>query len=408
LINKTLKGRNFVFATLALMISGSTLFTRPTDAAETAPSGKQQSTVLKGGVTTFGVLTEQLQSDIGLNCKRDGAGAVMIGKVQAGREAYYAGIQEGDKILSARIEGKELQIGLQRDGHVFLAKLKVLGAGQTIAAKVTQAAPAPIQPLLAANAPINMLQLTEDQNQLIQSYAVEPRRMQQLAHYNFQIIMDRSLSMQARDCPLQLSRWDWCGAQAAQIAKGLEPFVSNGLTLIPFNHGFDIYENATPHNIIDVFNDHGFKLGTYLYEPLANRFDEFFKNTDPKRKPLLLVVITDGEPWPNPQPEMVKAELVNASQRMTNPDELIVVFLQIGDNDKHGRDYLVDLGGNLMGQGGKFQYIHTRTFDELKQTGLANAIVSTVEQYAPRDLIAPKESKPEAKNNKVKAKNAVR
>ena len=374
-------------------------------AIEAASPSQTKSTVLKGGVTTFGVLTEQLQSDIGLNCKRDSAGAVQIGKVQAGREAYYAGIQEGDKILSAKIEGKELQIGLQRDGHVFLARLKVLGAGQTIAAKVTQAAPAPIQPLLAANAPVNMFNLTEEQNQLIQSYAVAPNRMQQLTQYNVQIIMDRSLSMQARDCPLQLSRWDWCGAQAAQIAKGLEPFVTNGLTLIPFNHGFDVYEKATPHNIIDVFNDHGFKLGTYLYEPLANRFDEFFKNAETRKKPLLLVVITDGEPWPNPQPEQVKAELVNASQRMANPNELIVVFLQIGDNDQHGRDYLVDLGVNLTGQGARYQYVHTRTFDELKQTGLANAIVSTVEQYAPQGLITVKASKTVTKTINSKTKN---
>ena len=378
------------------------------EAAGTTSPSQQQSTVLKGGVTTFGVLTEQLQSDIGLNCQRDSAGAVKVGKVLAGREAYYAGVQEGDKILSAKIEGKELQIGLQRDNHIFLARLKVLGAGQTIAAKVTQSAPAPIQPLLAASAPTNTFQLTEDQNHLIQSYAVESKRMQKLSHYNFQIIMDRSLSMQTRDCPLQLSRWDWCGAQAAQIAKGLEPFVTNGLTLIPFNHGFDVYENATPHNIIDVFNDHGFKLGTYLYEPLANRFDDFFTNTAPTRKPLLLVVITDGVPWPAPQPEMVKAELINASQRMTNPDELIVVFLQIGDDDKYGRDYLVNLGGTLMGQGAKYPCIHTSTFDELKQTGLANAIVSTVEQYAPRDLIAPKESKPVTKTIQSKTKNVTR
>lgn len=396
-------------AALALIVCSSTSGKYPNGIAAAAESTtKQQTTILKGGVTTFGVLTEQLQADIGLTCKRDNAGAIQVGKVLAGREASYAGLAEGDKILSAKIEGKELQIGIQRDSHVFLAKLKVLAAGQTLASKVTTAAPAPIQPMLAANAPINMLQLSEEQNRLIQGYAVEPKRMQQLAHYDFQIIMDRSLSMQARDCPMQLSRWDWCGAQAAQIAKGLEPFVSNGLTLIPFNHGFDVYEHATPHNIIDVFNDHGFKLGTYLYEPLANRFDEYFKNTDPKKRPLLLVVITDGEPWPNPQPEMVKAELVNASQRMTNPDELIVVFLQIGDNDKQGHDYLVDLGGNLMGQGGKYQYIHTRTFDELKQTGLANAIVSTVEQYAPHDLIAPKESKSQGKIPKANTKSAPR
>ena len=363
--------------------------------------------MLKGGVTTFGVLTEQLQNDIGLSCRRGDTGAVEIGKVQTGREAYYAGVTEGDKILSAKIEGKELLIGLQRGTQVFQARLRLLGAGQTIAAKVTQAAPAPLQTLLASSAPANLFQLTSDQNQLISSYAVEPKRMQQLSHYNFQIIMDRSLSMQARDCPLQLSRWDWCGAQAAQIAKALEPFVTKGLTLIPFNHGFDVYENATPHNIVDVFNDHGFKLGTYLYEPLANRFDEYYKDTDPKKKPLLIVVITDGEPWPNPEPEEVKAELINASQKMSNADEVVVVFLQIGDNDQHGRDYLIDLGANLSGAGAKFQYVHTRTFDELKQTGLANAIVSTVEQYAPKELIAPKEIKPATKTTSAKVKKGT-
>ncbi len=171
--------------------------------------------------------------------------------------------------------------------------------------------------------------------------------------------------------------------QATDIAKALEPYLSSGLTLIPFNNGFDVYEHASAKNIVDVFNDHSFILGTRLYEPLSQRLDHFFDHYKPTDKPLLIVVITDGEPWPNPQPDQVRDELVQASQRITKAGQVTVVFLQIGGNDRAGRDYLVDLGQNLTAKGARYQYVHTTTFEELEATGLAHAIISTVEQYAP-------------------------
>jgi hypothetical protein len=215
------------------------------------------------------------------------------------------------------------------------------------------------------------------------AYVIDPEKIKILANYKLEFIVDRSLSMRARDCPGGLSRWDWCGYQTADIAKALAPFASTGITITPFAMEFNVYEHCTPQNIVDVFKAHNFQLGTRLCEPLAQRLHYFFDHHRTGDKPLLITVITDGMPWPKPEPDMVRTELINASRAISQPGEVTVVFFQIGGRDPVGRNYLVDLGSNLTQYGAKTQFVQTRTFEELEGTGLAQALVAAVQQYAP-------------------------
>lgn len=203
-----------------------------------------------------------------------------------------------------------------------------------------------------------------------------------LADYDVELIVDSSLSMRKADCPSGLSRWNWCGIQAKDLGDKLSPYVPRGLTITAFNGSYNVYRNATPSNIADLFNNPNFRGGTRLAEPLANRLNEFFTRRKSGSKPLLIAVITDGVPHPQEQPIMVASTLVNASKHMKDACEVTVVFFQIGSRAKFGRTFLDYLDNELVSNGARHDFVKTVSFDHLVQVGLSNALVESIEQFA--------------------------
>jgi hypothetical protein len=207
--------------------------------------------------------------------------------------------------------------------------------------------------------------------------------MHLLAKYNVELLVDRSCSMGTRDCPGGLSRWEWCGQQAASLAQAISPLVPQGLTIVPFATEYDVFDNASAQNIESLFNTMHLQSGTRLYEPMAEQFDTYFANHAANKKPLLVVVITDGVPVPKIEPVLVRMELVAASNRQKRPQEVTVIFCQIGDQDAKGQAYLQDLDQNLGQYGARYDIVHTITFDNLQQNGLGPALASSLQKYAP-------------------------
>ena len=203
-----------------------------------------------------------------------------------------------------------------------------------------------------------------------------------LARYQIELIVDHSLSMRSRDCPGGLSRWDWCGVQAMDLSRAISPFVPDGLTITPFANNFQVYPRSSPFDIANLFQNPQFHFGTRLAEPLRDRLKYFFAHRDQNTKPLLIAVITDGVPFPQPEPMMVLHELVGASKAMRDPNEVTVVFFQIGGHDRFGHEYLQFLDQKLVRNGARFHYVHNIPFEQLMAVGLARALVDTVQAYS--------------------------
>jgi hypothetical protein len=206
-----------------------------------------------------------------------------------------------------------------------------------------------------------------------------------LSQYNVELLVDRSMSMHRPDCPGGMSRWFWCGQQAADLAKSLDPLVPSGMTIVPFATQYFVFEHASARHISTLFNSVGLQFGTRLYEPLTERLDNYFAHCTPSTKPLLLVVITDGVPVPRFEPTMVKNELIEASRRMTSPTQVTVIFCQIGGDDRYGQRYLTDLDQNLVSQGARYHFVHTIQFTDLQTVGLGTALAYTIRHYASAD-----------------------
>ncbi len=209
----------------------------------------------------------------------------------------------------------------------------------------------------------------------LSGYVIDVNQARALAKYDLEIIIDRSMSMRRRDCPGGLSRWDWCAYQAQDLAAALSPFAPNGMTISRFATDFDVHERSSAQQVAWIMQQRDFQFGTLLSQPLAARLDAYFRRHRRGDKPLMLAVITDGRPFPRPEPRIVRDVLVRASLRMAEPGEVKVVFLQIGGDDPRGEAYLMDLATNLVNYGARFQYVQTVTFDRLMRMGLARALV---------------------------------
>jgi hypothetical protein len=377
---------------------------------------QSQSQPLQGKAAAFGVLSEEIQDKMGFRCATDGYEDVVVSDVIPGTAAFDCAIHKGDLIIDAQLDGTALDITIQRDGKIFKARLRELVKGNPVF--VTQKAKmdaTPIKPftLNAEQRVINDNQLVPESaktdktpklsNLRADRFALQAdQNFKRLADYNMELIVDRSMSMGKSDCPDGLSRWRWCGGQAARLAQSLSPYVPSGLTIIPFATEYDVFEHATAQSIDYLFNKMNLQQGTRLFEPLAERLDDYLAHHKPNTKPLLIVVITDGVPVPKFEPELVKKELVEASQRMTSPGEVTIIFCQIGSQDLYGQRYLSELDQNLTNYGARYRFVHTISFDDLQQLGLGPALVASMKVYAP---IAPP-AVPAAKSTTAKSTTA--
>lgn len=203
-----------------------------------------------------------------------------------------------------------------------------------------------------------------------------------LSTYNVELIVDQSLSMRRRDCPGGLSRWEWAGLQARDLATQLVRYSPRGFSLTTFSSRYDVYDKATPDDVQNLFDNPQFSRGTRLSRPLTVRLDNYFSNRRPGFKPLLIAVITDGVPAPFTEPDLVAQTLIEATQMMKDPHEVSIVFFQIGGADPFGKRFLNAMDNDLVNNGAKFDCVHTISFEQLQQDGLARSLVRSVQELA--------------------------
>lgn len=228
------------------------------------------------------------------------------------------------------------------------------------------------------------------QDNLSRPFKLKASEMARLiASYQIHLLVDRSNSMKELDCPGGLSRWQWCGLQASGLAQAIAPYAPQGLTIVPFATEYDVFEHAGAAHINYIFDNMRLQFGTRLYEPIAEQVDTYFADHSLNKKPLLLVIVTDGLPVPQQiEPDLVRRELVAISSRMTAPEQVTVIFCQIGANDRRGAAFLQDLDENLTSYGAKYRFVHTISFDDMQQYGLGPALAAAIEKYSPRSEIS--------------------
>jgi len=263
----------------------------------------------------------------------------IIEKVRLGSPALYAGIAQGDKVLSLQISDNKLCLLIERNGQRFYAQLKTSAQAE--------------KPLLG-RASDTTLKAAAIDTQTINRQRAALRNL--FLNHDLSLIIDRSGSMIRPDCsdyPNYISRWQWCSKQSTDLAQ-IAASAASSITMTFFNNTYDVWQNVAPQNIPNLFARYVPAGTTLLAAPLQDQLKDYFISK--RIKPLIIVIISDGMPQDSPT---VASVLQQASKQIKYLGEVTVVFLLIGTdtNDSLLRAKLGELNGGSIKNGGIFDVI---------------------------------------------------
>lgn len=191
---------------------------------------------------------------------------------------------------------------------------------------------------------------------------------------DYVVIVDMSGSMNSRT--EKSTRWDEAREALEFLVGPICELDPDGITLYFFSDYCERIDNITsPETVKNLFEKKKPSGSTNLSGVLKKEFDLFFqRKADGKAKFETILVITDGAP--NCQETVVK-EIIKASKKIDDDDELSISFIQIG-NESGARDYLKRLDNDLEKDGAKFDIVDTRTYDEMMGMGVPELIVKSI------------------------------
>ncbi len=343
----------------------------------------------KAGIShsEFGAAAEKIGIDCLLETGRDPR--CWITDVRPGSIAFYKGLIKGDRILSLIKCGKGFEITVERKGkiyHLYLESMAKPGIAVDLTAQKAQLKSQVGVDLLKSEIDKNNLQIGTSKQGIRTANEQKATDLKKIAQYQLELIIDRSGSMDWQDGTGDLSKFQWCEKQTIALARALEAYAPD-LTITVFNPDFQTFKNVKPAKVHEIYQHYQPEGGTDLVDPLKARIGEYLRTRTSKSKPLLIAVITDGLPNIPENPDAVLDYLVTASQEMHRPEEITVTFLQIGDTFE-GQEFLRKLAYDAISAGAKYDYIDTRTFDQLKSSGLISALIAAISHEEKKGLPA--------------------
>lgn len=243
-----------------------------------------------------------------------------------------------------------------------------------------------LQTVRTRPAPQSFTQNIPNTRQPLNGSLLAPMEVARLRGRHVTIIMDRSGSMKTEDCalpmtfgnfsPRSLSRWDWCLNQTVDLARQTAQVLPQGLSLVFFSGSDSVYHNVRAEMIPALFQQNSPDGGTNLVGALKHQLDDYFRaQSMGNTQPLVVAIVTDGDP---DNPRALKDLIINASQRMTAPDQISIAFLQVG-NDSKGGNLLEELDNELTMRGASYDIVTVSHFRQVMARGLARSLVSAVQ-----------------------------
>lgn len=200
-----------------------------------------------------------------------------------------------------------------------------------------------------------------------------------LSNRDYYVVIDKSGSMEEKDTPSGVSRWDYCQESTIALAKKLNEFDPDGITVVPFASTHKFYPNTTPDKVKDVFKENWPQGGTELAPALQACFDDYIANKRKgiqKKNGIMIVVVTDGQP--NNEDAVAKT-IVGFTKFIDHDDEAGISFLQVG-KDAHAASYLKRLDDHLEAEGAKFDIVNSKTMEDLENVPLIDAMIAALDE----------------------------
>jgi Mg-chelatase subunit ChlD len=194
-----------------------------------------------------------------------------------------------------------------------------------------------------------------------------------LSKYDFIIAIDKSGSM-AQSGTRGKSRWEEAQETTLALAAKAATFDADGITVIPFANTYKVYDGVTADKVAQIFTENEPNGGTDTAGVLKAIFDRYTANP---AKPILVIVLTDGEPNDR---DTVKSTIRAFAETLIDngegdTDQAGILFLQIG-NDVSATAFLRELDDDLDA---KFDIVDTKTTDEIESITLTEALLQALE-----------------------------
>lgn len=373
------------------------------------PSSQAANPILKGELQA-GIFQKLLEA--GLDCVKAGNAVLpaRVVHVKPHSQADNEGVEPGDLILSVTPKDNTIDIVEERHGAKYslnltcypdFAKPKAVSndvkTEQPMLAKVEDIPPpsgwrepsnaradtSPLDPdsQMEGRSPQSDTQANDQRNNAsntsLATSVSEQEQRRVLSGHDVVIMIDKSGSMNTRDCPNGLSRWDWCKQQALSLAQESESYLPDGITLVVFSNESRVFPHVHVKEIAKVFEKYSpggpTNTGEALYDRLRSYLDARQANAK-TTKPIVIAVITDGEPTDG---RMSANSIISATRQMHKPDEISITFLQVG-YEVAGTAVLNELSDKLVDEGAKYDIVDLKSYPELLQSGLGMALVHAI------------------------------
>lgn len=342
-------------------------FCQPACAAKnvTANSSSSKKVTLQGGIdrVDFALKSSGITLD-------DVKLPALVGNVRLGSPAYYGGLAEGDKVLSASIAENKLNLLFERKGKRFALSVHT---SPTDFGKFVKGVP--VKDVPAKNPLVK--DKVADLPLLPGTPLTDEQKLKELAKHDLVILIDTSGSMAEPIPSLRKSKWQWCASFLSNFSERTKgALAGRGLTIIPFNSGYAIMRGCSADQVNNLFATTSPNGGTDFASPLAEVLTTHLASG--RQRPLLIAVFTDGIPSNGPRIEQV---LINATKGMRSAREVQVTFLAVGE-DYHGASLLKYLDEFLVHDGAQYDVVQTVDFTQLKQMSLFDVFMLVLENKA--------------------------
>lgn len=205
-----------------------------------------------------------------------------------------------------------------------------------------------------------------------------------LLNRDYTVIIDRSGSMSHPVKPgSKISRYKAAEEATEALARKCNEFDPDGITVYPFSNHFERIDHTTPEKVEQIFHrlppSGSTDLAGVLRDALLGTEGYITRKLKGKSQPNgeAIVVVTDGEP---DDEEAVANVIVEATKRLTDPNELNITFLQVGD-DQDATAFLKRLDDKLEAQGAKFDIVDTLTVDQMGDKDLTKVLVDAITEH---------------------------
>ncbi len=208
------------------------------------------------------------------------------------------------------------------------------------------------------------------------------------ANLDVEFLLDMSGSMGTRDCAKgKKTRWEYGQETGTALAKAVEPYDDDGITVVVFNNTHQAFESVRSQLVAATFKKYTPGGSTNTAGVLKARLDAYFARKEKARgkkgglfskavpatnppKPLLLFVMTDGVPDDKPA---VARVIINAANKIEKGEEIAICFVQVG-NDSGATIFLKSLDDDLTSQGAKFDIVDALPIDAVENLTIEQLI----------------------------------